>query len=127
PDAFVAKIASQSLLAFVQQPINPDGSSVFKAMRGVVPVKFTLTQNDVPMCTLPPATIAVTRTAGGTLGTVDESVYLDNADSGTNFRIDPADCQYIYNLGARSLGAGTYRVDISINGIVVGSAVFTLQ
>ena len=126
-DAFVAKIASQSLFAFVQRPINPDGSSVFKAMRGVVPVKFTLTQNDVPICTLPPATIAVTRTAGGTLGSVEESNYLMNADSGSNFRIDPTACQYIYNLAASSLVVGTYRANISIDGIVVGHAVFSLK
>lgn len=73
--------------AFVQPPINADGSSVFSAKRGVVPVKFTLTQYDVPSCTLLPATIAVTRTAGGTLASVDESTYLTSADSGSNFRI----------------------------------------
>lgn len=106
---------------------NADGSSVFKANRGVVPVKFILTQNDVPTCTLPPAAISVTRTAGGTVGSVDESTYIQAADSGSNFRIDPTACQYIYNLAASSVGVGTYRVDISINGIVVGHSVFALQ
>jgi hypothetical protein len=113
--------------AFVQPPINADGSSVFSAKRGVVPVKFTLTQNDVRTCTLPPATISVTRTAGGTLGSIDESIYLTPADSGSNFRIDPTACQYIYNLATSSLGVGAYRVDMSIEGIVVGHAVFALQ
>ncbi len=46
--------------AQVQQPINPDGSSAFTVRRGVVPVKFTLTQCSVATCALPPATIAVT-------------------------------------------------------------------
>jgi hypothetical protein len=126
-DGFVSKIASQSFKAFVQQPINPDGSTVFKASRGVVPVKFTLTENGAPTCALPPATIAVTRTAGGTPGSVDESVYTTNADSGSNFRIDTTACQYIYNLGASSLGVATYRVDISINGFIVGDAMFALE
>jgi hypothetical protein len=127
-DAFLAKLLiSNPYKAFVQPPIDADGTSVFKANRGVVPVKFTLTMNGTPACTLPLATIAVTRTAGGTLGSVDESVYLTNADTDSNFRIDQSDCQYIYNLGASSLGAGTYRVDISINGIVVGNAVFALR
>jgi sugar lactone lactonase YvrE len=117
--------------ASVQQPINAGGSSVFSATRGVVPVKFTLTEYDVQTeqygatCTLPPATIGITRTAGGTLGSVDESTYLTNADSGSNFRNDG--CQYVYNLATRSLGVGTYRVDISINGSVVGQAVFALK
>src|SRR6476660_2226692 len=109
----------------VQPPINPDGSSTFNVRRGVVPLKFTLTQGGVATCDLPPATIAVTRTAGGVIGEVNESVYGGNADTGSNFRIDS--CQYIYNLNSRALGAGTYRVDILINGQVVGSAVFALQ
>jgi len=49
------------------------------------------------------------------------------ADNGSNFRIDPTAYQYIYNLAASSLGVGTYRVDISINGSVVGHAVFALK
>jgi hypothetical protein len=88
-------------------------------------VKFTLTQGGVATCVLPPATIALTRTAGGTTGPIDESIYTGSADTGSNFRID--NCQYIYNLSASALGVGTYRVDININGQVVGSAVFQLK
>ncbi|MBZ5615898.1 MAG: SBBP repeat-containing protein [Acidobacteriia bacterium] len=124
-DAFVAKISPYK--AFVQQPINADGSSIFRANRGVVPVKFTLTENGTPTCALPPATIAVTRTAGGTLGSVDESTYSTQADGGSNFRIDQTACQYVYNLAASSLGVGTYEVDISINGNVVGNAFFAFK
>jgi hypothetical protein len=36
-------------------------------------------------------------------------------------------CEYMYNLSANALGVGTYRVDIKINGQVVGSAVFGLK
>ena len=93
--------------------------------RGVVPVKFTLTLGGVATCALPPATIAVTRTAGGTTGPIDESVYTDSADIGSNFRIDS--CQYVYNLSASALGVGTYRVDIIINAQVVGNATFALR
>jgi probable HAF family extracellular repeat protein len=113
--------------AFVQHPINTDGSSVFSAKRGVVPVKFTLTQDNAQTCTLPPATIRVTGAVGGTLAVVDESIYSTQADSGSNFRIDPTACQYVYNLAASSLGVGTYVVDISIDGIMVGHAFFALK
>ena len=109
----------------VQPPINPDGTSTFNVKRGVVPVKFNLTQGGVATCDLPPATIAVTRTAGGVVGEINESVYSGNADTGSNFRI--SSCQYAYNLNSRALGAGTYRVDILIDGQVVGSAVFALN
>src|SRR5262245_23422569 len=123
--AYEVQPATPSYAAQVQPPINPDGTSTFNVRRGVVPVKFNLTQGGIATCDLPPATIAVTRTAGGVLGQVNESDYSGNADSGSNFRI--GNCQYAYNLNSRALGAGTYRVDILIDGQVVGSAVFALN
>ena len=118
-------IAKLIFSAQVQQPINADRTSVFSVKRGVVPVKFTLTQHGVATCALPAATIALTRTSGGTTGAVDESVYSGSVDTGSNFRI--SSCQYIYNLSASALGVGTYRADIKINGTVVGSGIFQLK
>ena len=113
--------------ALGESPIDADGRSVFSAKRGNLPVKFSLTENGVFTCALPPASIAFIRTAGGTAGPVDESVYATSADKGSNFRIDLSACQYVYNVAASSLGVGTYRVDISIDGIAVGHAVFSLR
>ncbi len=123
--AFEVQAVPSPYAGQVQQPINADGSSVFSVRRGVVPVKFILTQGGVATCALPPATIAVTRTAGGATGAIDESVYSGSADAGSNFRID--NCQYVYNLSASALGVGTYRVDILIDGQVVGSGIFQLK
>ena len=123
--AFEVQTVTPAYAGQVQPPINPDGSSTFNVRRGVVPIKFNLTQGGVATCDLPPATIAVTRTAGGVVGQVNESVYSGNADTGSTFRIDS--CQYIYNLNSRALGVGTYRVDILIDGQVVGSATFGLN
>jgi probable HAF family extracellular repeat protein len=111
--------------AVVLQPIDAVGSSVFSAWKGVIPVKFALTQDGAATCQLPPATIAVARTLGGTIGPIEQSSYLMAADSGSNFRI--SGCQYLYNLAANSLGSGRYRVDISVNGAVVGNAEFALK
>jgi len=111
--------------AQIQQLINAGGTSVFSVRRGVVPAKFTLTQDGVATCVLPSATIVVARTAGGNTGPVDESIYTGSADTGSNFRIDS--CQYIYKLSASALGVGTYRVDININGQGAGSGVFQLK
>jgi hypothetical protein len=108
--AFEVQIVTPSYAGQVQPPINADGTSVFRTRRGVVPVRFTLTQDGVASCDLPPATIAVTRNGGGVTG---------------NFRID--NCQYVYNLNARALGAGIYRVDILINDQAVGGASFELR
>ena len=98
---------------------------MFNVRRGVVPVKFALTLAGVPTCDLPPATIVVYRTGTGGNQQIDEVAYSGNADSGSNFRIDS--CQYVYNLNSRALAVGTYRVDILMNGQVVGSAVFGLN
>jgi len=130
--------------ASIQQPINADGTSVFNASRGVVPVKFTLQQNGVPVgknpgpvgCQLPPATIGIIRTAGGTIGPIDESVFEMSADSGANFRIETTSCQYVYNLDARALGPGSYSVQILVGPLPgeknpgpggIGSATFGLR
>ena len=124
--AFEVQGAGSSYTGHVQPPINADGSSVFTVRRGVVPVRFTLADCDGHQtCTLPPATIAVTRIAGGVVGQVNESVYSGASDSGSNFRIDG--CQYIYNLNSSGLGVGTYRVDILTNSQLVGSATFQLR
>ncbi|MFL6501650.1 MAG: choice-of-anchor Q domain-containing protein [Candidatus Udaeobacter sp.] len=123
--AFEVQTVTPRYAAQVQSPINADGTSAFNVRRGVVPVRFNLTINGVATCDQPPATITVTRTAGGAVGEVNESVYSGNADTGSSFRI--SNCQYIYNLNARALGVGTYRVDILINGQVVGSATFGLN
>lgn len=111
--------------ATVRQPINVDGTSNFKAGRGVVPVKFALSAGGSPTCALPGATIALTKTAGADPGPVNESTYLLAADSGSDFRV--TDCQYIYNLNVKTLGPGTYLVEIRIDGQTVGSATFDLR
>jgi len=111
--------------AAIQPPVNPDGSSVFKANRGVVPVKFTLSLNATPTCDLPAATISLIRTAGSAVGAVNESEFIQPSDTGSSFRIDG--CQYLYSVGTSSLGPGTYRVEIRIGSSVIGSGVFGLQ
>ena len=107
--------------AVVQQPINSDGSSVFEAKGGKIPVKFRLTQYNAQTCNLLPATISITRAADGKLRTVSEHKY----GRGTSFKIKG--CQYHYKLATKNLRAGVYRADISINGIMVGHAVFALR
>lgn len=117
-----------SLVTFaaqVQPPINADGTSTFSANRGIVPLKFTLTENGVPTCGLPAATLRLTRTGGAAPGPIDESLYTGSADSGSIFRI--ADCQYHHNVNARALGPGSYLAEILIDGALVGGARFELK
>ena len=113
--------------ASVQAPISGDGTSTFKAQRGTVPVKFSLSLGATPTCNLPAATITVYRGSVSNPTAVNEDVYSLPSDTGSQFRIDGEACQYVYNLSARSLGPGAYRVDIVIHGVVVGSASLALQ
>ena len=114
-------------LARVQPPIQSDGTSVFSSNRGVVPVKFALFYSGSSTCDLPPASISLFRTAGATVGSVNESTYTVAADEGSSFRIDSTSCQYVYNLGTSSLGSATYRVYVSIGQVVIGSGAFGLK
>ena len=113
--------------AAVQEPISGDGTSTFKAKRGSVPVKFSLSAGGIQTCGLPAASIAVYRGSVSSSTVANEDIYSLPSDKGSQFRIDNAACQYVYNLDARALGPGTYRVDIAIYGVVVGSARFALQ
>lgn len=118
-------IAFPRTIAQIQQPINADGSSVFNAKRGVVPIKFNLMKDGVATCNLPPATLSLNSLSSGIVGTVTESTYTMAADSGSNFRI--SGCQYIYNLAASAVGAGQYKVGLMIGTEVVGIAYFELK
>jgi hypothetical protein len=115
----------RALVAEVQQPIDADGSSSFNAKRGVVPLKFALTENGSATCELPPATLRLTRTGGSSPGPIDESLYTGSPDSGSQFRV--ADCQYHYNLNPRPLGPGSYLAEVLIDGVAVGAAHFELK
>jgi hypothetical protein len=123
-DAFVTKIGP-AFAASIQPPIDADGSSGFNAKRGVVPVKFVLEVEGTLTCDLPAAVVAVYRIDLSTPTLLNESEYIMAADYGSNFRI--SDCEYVYNLSTKSLGAGTYRVNILIGGQVVGTATFGLK
>jgi hypothetical protein len=117
--------ASPKCAATIQPPIEADGSSVFNAKRGVVPVKFALELDGLATCQLAPATISVFRTAGGLVGQINESEYTSPSDVGTNFRI--SGCEYHYNLEAKAFGPGTYLVKIAVGNTVIGTASFALK
>jgi probable HAF family extracellular repeat protein len=124
---FVTTSPAPAYTALVQQPINSDESSVFNANRGVIPVKFTLAQDGTATCQLPPATISVFRTSNGSTAEVNQNQFLMPSDTGSNFRTNLDNCEYVYNLGVKTLGPGTYLVRIAISGTSVGSAAFGLR
>jgi hypothetical protein len=93
----------------VLQPINSDGSSVFR--RGsTVPVKFRLAGASAGI------TNAVARLSyvyvNGSAGMVNEAVSTAQATTGNLFRYDGG--QYVFNWSTQGLAAGTYELRIDM-------------
>lgn len=105
-----------------QQPINADGSSIFKSVR-TIPVKILVTDgNGVPV-TDAQAFVFFGKYSGVVLGTESESVPLANTnnDSGNQMRLGDASIgQYVFNWNTTGLENGTYRVRIDLGEGVCG-------
>ena len=96
----------------VLQPINVDGSSVFK-LGSTVPVKFQLTGASAGISNLV-ARLYIQRIGPGGTGSDIEAISTSNATTGNLFRYDATSGQYIFNLGTKTLSAGTYKLRIDL-------------
>lgn len=99
----------------IRQPINSDGTSVFK-QKSTVPVKFAVC--DVNGNSIGTAGVVTSfRLIGTTTGTVfatDEAI--DSTTPDTTFRWDPTGQQWIFNMNTKSLLANvTYYYTITLN------------
>ena len=96
----------------VRQPINVDGSSIFK-LGSTVPVKFGLAGGSAGITDLI-AKIFVAKVSAGVIGSEVEAVATNNADGGNTFRYDPSADQYIFNLGTKGLSQGTWQLRVDL-------------
>jgi hypothetical protein len=99
----------------ILQPINADGTSVWKQGR-TIPAKFRVCDANGVSAGAPGtvANFALVEIISGTVTTVDETVTSTNAD--TAFRWDPAGQQWIFNISTSNLSAGyTYVYAITLN------------
>ena len=96
----------------VLQPVNADGSSIFK-LGSTVPVKFQLTGASAGIKDLS-ARLYLQRVGAGATGTVLEAISTSNATTGNLFRYDATAGQYIFNLDTKTLSAGTYQLRIDL-------------
>ncbi len=93
----------------VGQPINADGSSIFKRGR-TVPVKITLTDENGAPVTGEPLRLSLAKLTDEIEGDVVEGDFASgNANDGSLFRETGAG-EYIYNLSTKSLSTGTWNV-----------------
>ncbi|WP_137158644.1 PxKF domain-containing protein [Blastococcus sp. CCUG 61487] len=111
----------------VREPINLDGSSVFKA-GSTVPVKFGITDfagTSVRGATATLATVRSYDTEGKDLGEEQEASSPGAANSGNVFRASGG--QYVYNLSTKGMAPGSYQLIIRLDDGTQYSAVFSLR
>jgi Bacterial Ig-like domain (group 3) len=99
-----------------QQPINSDGSSVFKSVK-TIPVKILVTDYYGAPVTDAQAYVFFAKYSNSILGTEQEASPLagTNADSGNLMRLADASIgQYILNWDTSTLPSATYRVRIEL-------------
>jgi endonuclease G len=92
------------------QPVNTDGSSVFKLGR-TVPVKFQLTGASADVKDAA-ARLYVSKVDDGVNGTEEEADSTSNATAGNLFRY--SDGHYVFNLSTKGLTAGTYQLRVDM-------------
>ncbi|WP_330476064.1 HYR domain-containing protein [Terrabacter sp. C0L_2] len=110
----------------VLQPVNVDGSSVFK-LGSTVPVKFQLTGASAGVKDLAARLYLQRLAAVGTSGSVLEAISTSNATTGNLFRYDATSGQYIFNLATKTLSAGTYQLKIDLGDGVPHTVNITLR
>ena len=111
--------------AGVAQPLNANGTSVFK-LSSTVPIKFGLA--DVagqPATGLAPH-LYLSKLSIGIWGTELEPVSTNQPDAGNLFR-ETAPGTYTFNLSAKSLSTGTWRVRIDLGSGGLIYAQFSLK
>lgn len=96
------------------QPINADGSSIFKLGR-TVPVKFNIIGNSAGTDNAV-AHLYVAKIDNNVDGTETEAISTSAADSWNTFRYDTTAQQYIFNLGTNELTTGTYKLKVYVGG-----------
>ena len=96
-----------------QQPINADGSSIFKGAAITVKIKIT----DYYGAAVPDASGHVFFAFGtpAIVGTDAEPIGGSSPDSGNTMRYDSVADQYIFNWDVKSLVNGTYTVLVDLN------------
>ncbi|MCW3021088.1 MAG: hypothetical protein JWR30_410 [Conexibacter sp.] len=97
----------------LQQPVNSDGSSIFK-LNSAVPLKFGLTDAGGLPVSQVVAKLTLAKVSGQVEGTYVEAEAKGNSSTGNVFSEDGAG-QYHYNLDSKPLSTGTWSVKITLD------------
>jgi hypothetical protein len=100
--------------AGVLSPLSPNKISL---VSGSAAVKFQVLDSlGKPVSTLTPVLHLAKLMAGGVWGTEFDPTSTSAPKDGTAFRYDAGAKQYVYNLDAKTLASGTYRLRIAVAG-----------
>jgi hypothetical protein len=97
----------------LQQPVNADGSSIFK-LKAAVPLKFRLTDAAGLPVSGAVARLSVAQVSNQVEGTYVEAEATGGSSTGNVFS-DDGDGQYHYNLDTKGLSVGTWSVKITLD------------
>jgi hypothetical protein len=106
------------------EPINNDGSSIFK-LKSTVPVRFRLLDVDGSYKTDAVATLSLAKVENDIVGTYQEAVSTNAPDSGNAFRY--VGDHYQFNLGTKNLSTGTWRLQVTVDGVVAKEVLISLK
>jgi hypothetical protein len=109
----------------VLQPINADGSSVFKA-GSIVSVKFQLTGASAGIKNAV-ARLSYAKVSDSTPGPVNEAGAAGNATAGNLFQYDTVSGQYAFNWSTKGMTAGKYQLTIDLGDRVTRVIVVCLR
>jgi len=96
-------------------PIDPDGSNVFKAGR-TVPVKIILTDEAGDPIRDAICHLSSSQVSQQVLGSVPESPDAGKADAGDIFRYDEAEDHYVHNLSTKGMAPGRWELRVTVEG-----------
>jgi hypothetical protein len=96
----------------LQQPVNPDGSSIFK-LGSTVPLKMQLTDAAGVVVTTAVAKVELERVSTTVDGTRVEEVVDATPTNGKAFEVKGD--SYHFNLSTKPLSVGTWRIKLSID------------
>jgi len=95
-------------------PILTDGSGIYKQGR-TLPVKFQLTDINNNFVSTAIANLFLIKVSEGIPGGEEIPLSVSNADTGNQFRYDPKDNQYIFNLSTDTMDAGTWQLKVELD------------
>jgi lysophospholipase L1-like esterase len=97
----------------LQQPVNADGSSIFK-LGAAVPLKFALTDFGGQLISGAIAKVTVAKISNEIEGTYLETTAKGESSTGNTFS-DDGSGQYHYNLDTKPLSSGTWSVKVTLD------------